>query len=281
MTVTAKTSRIYGRPIPSRLKSITFRHGTKPTIGWTMTGRDGCVVDLTQYTVDDLGTIPTYLRVLENTFLGFDPDFIGIVINPQAGQVEFTVDTRKLGGPGIYVAEAAILDADLETVVLSNEFNVIVERGLFGGDPTGMPTLAEIRLRLRDAPETNELLGDFAWDDAEIAQALQEPIDRWNAALPDTGIYYTTQNFPAQYRHWWIRGTIAALFRIAAEWQRRNQFDYAAGGVEVQDLHRSQEYLQAAEQTWAEFDAWARSRKAADNIEQCWGATGGYYREWI
>jgi hypothetical protein len=269
--VTGETSKVYGRPVPSRLKSLVLRAGTRPTVRWTMTDPRGCPVDLTTCQVGDPPVVPVYLRIIENTILGFDPDFIGRVVDLAGGIVEVDLDLKRVGGPGIYVAEFAILAEDMETVIVANQCTVVVERGLFAGDPTGIPTLAEIRMRLRDSPQDNELLNDFAWDNAEIAQALQEPIDFWNAELPDVGIYYTSQNWPPQFRHWWIRGTIAALFRVAAEHQRRNQLDYSAGGLQVQDSNRSQDYMQAAELIWNDFKAWVRSRKIVMNQELCWG----------
>jgi hypothetical protein len=283
--VQARDSRAFGRPVPGKLRTVVVRAGTNPVVRWTMVDERGCAVDLTPCALDAPPTdppgpakvVPVFLRIAENTLLGFDPDFVGRCVDPTGGVVECALDLRQVGGPGIYVAEFAVLGEDLTTVILTNPFTLLVERGLFGGDPTGIPTLAEIRLRLRDYPQYNELLGDFAWDDAEIVQALQEPIDYWNADLPDVGIYYTTQTFPAQYRHWWIRGTVASLFRLAAEHQRRNQFDYSSGGIQVQDSARGQDYLQAAETAWAEFKAWVRSRKIVLNQELCWGIEGSGY----
>jgi hypothetical protein len=278
---TAEVPKIYGRTTPGALKSVVLRAGTNPVVRWTMTDDRGGPADLTPLLVvpdgqDPPGFVPVFLRMIENTILGFDPDFVAVCTDPAAGVVECSLDLKEVGGPGIYIAEFAVLAPDLETVVLSNQFTVLVERGLFGGDPTGIPTLAEIRMRLRDSPQHNELLGDYAWSVPEIVQSLQEPIDFWNAELPDIGVYYTTQNFPPQYRHWWIRGTIAALYRMASEGQRRNQFDYSAGGVQVQDSARSQEYAQAAQMEWDAFAAWVRSRKVFMNNELCWGTSRGY-----
>jgi hypothetical protein len=282
--VAAATSRAYGRPIPSRLKAVVLRAGTAPTVRWTMVDRRGCPVDLTPFAVEAAPgpdpppppVVPVFLRVVENTILGLDPDFIGRCVDAPAGLVEASLDLARMGGPGVYIAEFAVMAADLETVAFSNQLTVLVERGLFAGDPTGIPTLAEIRMLVRDSPQDNELIGDFAWDDAEILQALQAPVDYWNADLPDVGVYYTTRTWPARYRHWWVRGTIAVLYRIASESQRRNQFDYAAGGIQVQDSNRSQEYAQLADAEWQEFKAWVRSTKVALNNELGWGTFGGY-----
>lgn len=277
--VTAETGKVFGRPVPSRMKSVVLRAGTAPTVQWTMADAGGCPVDLTPFQVGDPPVVPAFLRIIENTILGFDPDFAGRAVDVPNGVVAVDLDLGRVGGPGIYIAEFAVMAADMETVVLSNQFTVLVERGLFAGDPTGIPTLAEIRLRLRDSPQANELIGDFAWDNSEIIQALQEPIDYWNADLPDVGVYYTTQTWPARHRYWWIRGAIASLYRIASEYQRRNQFDYSAGGIQVQDSARSQEYAQAADAEWQAFAAWVRSTKVAMNVELGWGEShSGYFR---
>jgi hypothetical protein len=271
-----RTSSVFGRPVPSRLKSVVVPDGQKPSVRWQVVDLAGCPVELDRYKVGDV--VPVVLRVVEATRVGEDPEFPGYAADPAAGLVDFKLDTGVLG-PGIFTAEVIVLDADTVTPVLTNALVLVVEPSLGGhAQPSGVPTLAQVRLRMRDSPQDNELLGDFAWDGAEFAAALQDAVDFWNAALPDTGVYRTTSTWPPQHRYWLIRGTMAGMYRIAAAWHRQNQLDYQAGGETVQDTSKAPLYDQAADAIWAEYKAWVQSSKIRDNQEQMWGSVGGYPR---
>jgi hypothetical protein len=193
--------------------------------------------------------------------------------DPASGMMVAAIDPAALGGPGIYVAEMAVFNSDGTCVAVSNQFYLVVEESLFG-DTTrnGPPSLAEIRLELRDSSMLeSELLDDsVSWDNAEIVVALRNVVDYWNESLPPIPPAYTTQNFP--YRYWWKQGVKAQLFRMAAEWHRRNQVAYSAGGISY-DEHgqKAQQYDQAAGEIWTEYRQWVQQKKMAANLDQGWG----------
>jgi hypothetical protein len=162
-----------------------------------------------------------------------------------------------------------------------------IEASLFGNyQQTGAPSIAEIRLELRDSsPLENDLLDDsVAFDNSEIVVCQRNCVDYWNEALPPVGPAYTTQNFP--YRYWWKRGTKAQLFWIAAEWHRKNQVAYSAGGVSY-DEHgqKAEQYDKAASDMWQEYRQWVQQKKMSINMDAGWGEVhseyawhgGGYY----
>jgi hypothetical protein len=81
-------------------------------------------------------------------------------------------------------------------------------------------------------------------------------------------MHYTTRDFP--WRYWWLEATKACLFRLAAEFHRRNRLAYQAGGTQIDDHGtRAQEYDQAAEAIWQRYEAWVRQVKIALNLDQC------------
>ena len=153
-------------------------------------------------------------------------DFPAISPDPPSGTLIAEIDPGQMGGPGIYLAEMAVFSPDGECVAASNKFYLIVEPSLFGGQcgqPAGPPSMAEIRMELRDCSTTdNALLNDmYAFSDSDIITCMRAPVDYWNEALPPIPPYFTTQNFP--FRYWWKQGTKAQLYRMAAEYHRRNQ----------------------------------------------------------
>ena len=103
------------------------------------------------------------------------------------------IDPLSLGGPGIYFAEMAVFDAEGLCVAVNNQFYLVVEQSLFGNfQYSGPPSIAEIRLELRDSsPLENDLLDDsVAFDNSEIAMCLRNCVDYWNESLPPVSRLY-------------------------------------------------------------------------------------------
>ena len=256
-------------PVKPRLRTVIVRDAQCPSVAWTMVDVNGCPIDLSA--CDVAGMVLGTLRVA--------PDCYNYVIScdasspdPPSGLMVAEIDPGKLGGPGIYVAEMGVFDAAGECVAASNQFYLVVEDSLFAGAiKQGPPSIAEMRLELRDSSMLeSELLDDsVSWDNSEIAVALRNVVDYWNESLPPIATY-TTQNFP--YRYWWKQGAKAQLFRMAAEWHRRNQIAYSAGGISY-DEHgqKAQQYDQAADALWKEYRQWAQQTKMAANLNAGWG----------
>lgn len=154
-------------------------------------------------------------------------------------------------------------------LVLSNTFYLAIERGLFGTpdqEYVGPPSIAEVRLHLRDYPENNLLLDEYEFDEAEIAMAAERCIMYFNELMPPIQRKFSTRNFP--FRYHWLEGITYYLFMIAANWHRRNRLPYQAGGVSVDDIGKEKDYMQAAmmyEKNWKE---WAIRQKVSLNMEE-------------
>jgi hypothetical protein len=269
---TAAITTYYDVPAPEKLRSITIRDGQSPTIQWTMCDDHGCPVDLTTAT----GAITATLNIQESLQGSADPVYPGTVVDAAAGLVAATINPDDFTGPGIYYAEFAVSD-QTGAILFSNRFYLVIERSLFKNRPAlGPPGLAMIRLQLRDSSPAECRLIDTVWfDDAEIAAAIERVVDYWNDSLPPLDVTYSTQNFP--FRYWWVEGTIAILFRMAAEYYRKNHLPYQAGGLAIDDFNKAQEYEQAAQLRWQQFTQWAQSRKMAMNLDQCYGRVGSPY----
>jgi hypothetical protein len=281
--LTPQPSTIYGTPLPERQLALRGVAGQQPLIRWTMLDPEGRPVDLTTLAVIDPegGTvIPTRLHLKEATSWGpaiYAAD--AAVEDPSAGVVSATVDTAVLGGPGVFNAEFAILSAASGGVpVFTNQFSLVVDRGLFPGHATrlGPPTLAEIRLHMRDSsPAENRLLDAASFDAAEIAACVSRCVDYFNEVPPPLVQEFTTQNFP--FRYMWLEGIVAGLCELIAEWYRKNHLQYQAAGVAVDDMNKAAEYEMRADKKWASFKEMVLKKKASLNIEEGYGSLGSEY----
>jgi hypothetical protein len=265
-------------PVTPRLRTVTVMSSPCPSIAWIMVDSDGCPIDLSGCEAGDPAQVLGSLNIAPDCY-NYVVNYPATASDPASGLMVAQIDPSQLGGPGIYVAEMAVFDAAGDCVAAQNQFYLYVQESLFGMNYQwhGPPSLAEMRLELRDSsPLENDLLDDsVAFDNSEIAVALRNVVDYWNESLPPIGSY-TTQNFP--YRYWWKRGAKAQLFWIAAEWHRRNQAAYSAGGVSF-DEHgqKAQQYEQAAQAYWQEYRQWAQQKKISMNLDQGWAELGSDY----
>ena len=259
-------------PVTQRIKTVVVSAAPCPSVAWTMVDGQGCPVDLSICEAGVQALVMGTLRIAPDCY-NYSQDFAASSSDPSSGLMVADIDPAALGGPGIYVAEMGVFDAEGTCVAISNKFFLVVEQSLFGAfQYHGPPSIAEMRLELRDSsPLESELLDDSVyWDNSEIIAALRSVVDYWNEALPPVPPSYTTQNFP--YRYWWKQGAKAMLFRLAAEWHRRNQVAYSAGGVSF-DEHgtKAQQYEEVAATIWADYKQWVQQRKIPANLEAGWG----------
>lgn len=158
---------------------------------------------------------------------------------------------------------------------------LVVDYGIHGGvDSTlrGAPTMAEVRLHIRDFPEGNLLIDEYEFDVAEVALCAQRCVDYFNEIQPPLNRRFTTNDFPARYH--WLEGIVYQLFLIAASWYRRNRMAYQAGGVQIDDTNREQEYLRAAQMHERNWKEWVMREKARMTMEEGVGSFGSDYRSW-
>lgn len=287
--VSAPVSTVNGQPVLTRMRAISINQGQCATIDWQLHDNAGHPVDLTTVGFStgaaQVAGYAITLRVKEQITLGNQQaptELIGQVTDAAVGKVQFALTAAMVAFPGIYYAEAALMTVSEDPavspcVVFSNIFSLIISRSLHGNaTPDGPPSIAEIRLHLRDsAPGESFLLDNLMFDDAEIALAIQRPVQYWNEVPPPIGTF-TTQNFP--FRYHWLEGICANLFFMVAEQYRRNQLDYSAGGVQISDQNKEANYERAGQARWQTYREWVRGKKASINLEGGYGEVGSLYQ---
>jgi hypothetical protein len=271
------------------MRAVSLTQGQTTTVEWQLHDKDGSPLDLRPLGFTDNSTyaepFQVVMRIKEQIALGIagaGPLQIPATVKTAATgivQVELTTNLTQL--PGVYYGEMALIDTSNPDVaskmIFSNTFSVIISRGTFGSSvPGGPPSIAEIRLHLRDsAPGESYLLDHLMFDDAEIALAITRPIQYWNEIPPPIATF-TTQDFP--YRYHWLEGICANLFFMVAEQFRRNQLSYSAAGVQLDDQNKEPNYEQAGQLRWQSYKEWVRAQKAAINLEGGYGEIGSLYQ---
>ena len=162
--------------------------------------------------------------------------------------------------PGIYRGAVQMLHDG--QIILSNAFRmyVSVEIG------TGIPSLQEIRMYLRDSyPEENSLLEGLEFEDSEIVIATERALRYFNEVPPHLDTFRaTTMNFP--WRYHLLEGILGQLYRMAANSDRKNSLQYSAGGLSVNDNGKEQNYLQASQMHWQAYQQFVDAKKYEMNM---------------
>jgi hypothetical protein len=283
--ISAPLSGVNGQPLLTRMRSIALTQGQCATIEWVMHDRDGKPVNLSACTVAD--DFQIVLRLKEQLSLGNQNPPIEVpatIVEPENGKVSVTLSAAMTGVPGVYYGEMALVSVPAQAsnqpcVIFSNTFSVVISRSTFSSlnQPGGPPSIAEIRLHLRDSsPHESFLLDNLMFDDAEIALAIARPVMYWNEVPPPIDAVFNTQSFP--FRYHWLEGICANLFFMVAEQYRRNQFDYSAAGLTVNDQNKEASYERAGQMRWQAFREWVRATKASINLEGCYGEVSSSYK---
>jgi hypothetical protein len=288
--ISAPVSATNSQPILTRMRAVQVTQGQCATIEWQLHDKDGNPVDLTPCGLAIESSEPLFkvtLRLKEQLALGNArpvQSVDAVMVDAGAGNVAATLTQNMVNTPGVYYGEMALISipaeaADTPCVVFSNTFYIIINRSTFGpgGDMGGPPSVAEIRLHLRDSsPAESYLLEHLMFDDAEIALAIARPVMYWNEIPPPLDMVYNTQNFP--FRYHWLEGICANLFMMVAEQFRRNQLSYSAAGVNIDDQNKEGSYERAGQARWQAYREWVRATKASINLESCYGEVTSAYK---
>lgn len=284
------TPRTRGYRVPERLRNVTVTEDQLATIELAILDHEGNPVDLTDYDLGNAGSsisnsedsIPhaDNIRMLVREYVGRGGTYAEAAVSvtdAPTGLVQVAVPEAVACNPGVYWAALQIMNAS-DQILFENSFLISVMPSVTKNRRRrhGMPTIPEIRLHLRDSsPEENYLLDAVTFSDAEIMACLGRCVDYWNDIMPPLRRKYTTETFP--YRYQWLEGTIASLFKLAAEFYQKNDLQVSAGGVSVGDTAKAQWYLQQGQLRWAEFERWARSAKIAENVRGGFGGMHSIY----
>lgn len=254
----------YGQSISGRMESVEVNQGQIVTISWTMRDKAGNPVDLTSCGSSVVLTIREALGNSQNLNTTV---ITGTISRAVDGTVSATLTSAVVAYPGISIGEFAIYSGS-SVLIFSNQFYLVVNRGLYGAGTTagGPPTLAEIRLHLRDSsPEDNFLLDAVEFDSAEIAACIVRPVQQYNDMPPPIDQQYNTSTF--KWRHYWLEAISANLLFMAAAHYRRNKLAYSAGGMSIDDKNKEKEYMEAAMLHKKSWEEWAKMNKVNENME--------------
>lgn len=291
---------VTGKAILSRTYAVEVPGQQKARIEYVMRDRNGDPVDLraclcldeSSVSLSESAECPCQYQLvfrLAEYLSGGGCEFTATVVDAENGKVAVDFLPEDTTRPGVYFGEFALIECDPDltdnptgdsTVVFSNKLYVIVGRNLWNHRmgcvaPHGPPSIAEVRLHLRDTTsDESYLLDNVAFSDEEIAMAIYMPVQYWNEIPPPIGVFNTT-NFP--YRLHWLMAICGYLFLTVAEQQRRNNFAYSAGGVQINDQNREPNYEQAAERRLTDWKDFVRRKKAEINLSNAYGGIGSPY----
>lgn len=288
--VTLQIPTTYDAPILSKIRAAVVQQAQAATFNMQIYDyRTLAPVDLTKYGLEN-GTIAP-ATVTSPSAMGFrfaeavgavmaDSDTLAI-LDASIGLVSCTIPDAITANAGVYLCETGVFDTD-GRLLFSNTNYILVDRGLYTITGTVMPTfntghpsLDEIRVSLKDFPESNRLIDTYEFDVADICEAMVKSVLYWNTTSPPISISYNTINFP--WRSQWIDGISAYLYEAAATYYRRNSLKHQAGGLAIDDLNKEREYLQAWQIRNERWTKWVQQEKVSINMREGFGTFGSAY----
>jgi len=206
-------------------------------------------------------------------------DVEGLFVNAAAGVVRARIPASATLNNGIFEGNWGVLSAEGE-LLTSNKFYLVVENSQFARPSalpnSGMPSVETIRVYLRDSgPADNPLLNTLEFDLPEICEAMIVCVQYWNTMQPPIRLKFTTLNFPETSAI--INGIMGELYLAAAKHYRRNQLNYNAGGLSIDDKNKSQEYEAIGERMLQDYLKWVRMVKVQINKEAWDGSFSSAY----
>ncbi len=235
---------VEGINIQGRVRAVTISAGQDVTIQTVMSDLNGNPVDLSQCLYPSSPSGPAgsiQMRIAETVLAGSPADLsttiLGFAVNPPGvdGLVGAVLPSTVVAYPGISRAEFALLDS-FGNVLFTNWLYVIINRSQWGTPTTqGPPSLAEIRLAMRDSdPSDNLWYGLEEYDMAEIAAAIEYPIMYFNESQPPLRRKFSTASFP--FRYFWLQAIVSRLYSMASLHYTRVHLPYQQqAGLQVDD----------------------------------------------
>ena len=191
---------------------------------------------------------------------------------PETSEVEVQLLPADLYMAGIFQAGFLIYDPDGDK---NADYRCLLsvlkgpDHPYSGNSPI---TAMDIRMALLDtSPEANTLLGDLEFSDFEIYTAMTRAVDTWNETPPLIR-NHTVANFP--YREAMRWGASGYLLESAAARYMRNELNYNAAGLAVNDQSKANAYLTLAAKIQARFKEFVLTTKYNINAQSCYGIIG-------
>ena len=191
-----------------------------------------------------------------------------------AGIVYLQLEPAESALPGMWGAMAIVRQCNVARKGLPFFFEIMpsLDQINIGSGPL---SIYEVRIAIRDSdPLLNNLIDALDFQDFEVAFMIRKAIDIWREIPPHTVAEFTMADFP--FRHHWIEVTIGQLMLMASDHMRRNDLDYKAAGLTIEDTKKWPYYQEVGQKRMEEFKAWAIQTKMTINLEGGFASLGGY-----
>lgn len=259
-------STLYGESVLERRPGVRTFAGAENAFSVALINDDG-----EHIIADDSFTFKCrFAEAIKNTTL--IEEVTGDILDVDYSIVQFEIPTSVSDIAGVYIASVGIFISDK----LRHTYNIWIynEPSVWSSidKSAALPSLDEIRTLLRDSsPVENEILNARQFGIEEYAQAAVETVRLWNDTPPFIGDL-TTINFPSH--HIYVNGMMYFLFEMLVEWYRKNRLPYSAGGVNIDDMNKLQEYMAEAQQKFQEVRILIQRSKSSLNIIGGFGKIG-------
>ena len=285
-----RITKVENQPILAKVPSLLTSRGVTPVIEMVLRDSEGRPINLTNCgynssssSLSSSGTpFPQIIgKIREAVNLSSCVPAITLdasVWDADSGTIRCRLPAAVTSLNGIYRGQWAFKDS-ADTILFTSKFYLFVDRSEFTSEEvrnSGLPSPDDIRVFLRDSsPEDNYLLAEFEFDLTEIVECLLRCIEHFNAAQPPIPQKFDTSNFPNPVIL--LNGAMGYLYQIAAKHYRRNHLPYSAGGVQIDDKNKANEYEQMGAQMIAEYVAWVKNKKSQVNAQNWNGTFGSGY----
>lgn len=283
-------TRVDGRPVLTKTAAVSTSQGMAPVVEMVLRDPEGRPINFTScgftsYSSSSSSSSPqgqVLLKAKEvfsngQSYPTVDVD--GVFMDAAAGLVRAKLPASATLNSGIFEGNWGVLSAEGE-LLTSNKFYIVVEKSQFASPSaapnSGLPSVETVRVYLRDSsPADNPLLNTLEFDLPEICDAMILCVQHWNTVQPPVRRTFNTTNFPASSAV--LNGIMGELYLTAAKHYRRNQLNYSAGGLSIDDKNKSQEYETIGDRMLQEYLKWVRMVKVQINKEAWDGSFGSTY----
>jgi hypothetical protein len=287
--VKPRYTRVEGKPVLTKFVAVAVPQTASPVVEFVIRDSEGRPVNLTSCgfgstsssssTSSSAAAEGSIKLRLNETFAHTDEGMVetdAVVMDAPSGTVRVRIPKKATELAGIMNGDWGVFAPDGD-LLFTNGMYVLVEANQFAQaeQSGGVPSVSEIRTYLRDHKDGNFLLKDYEWDLAEIVEAMTAAIHTWNKTPPRLTRMYNSANFYDPYAL--IDGIMAELYSLAAKHYSRDHLPYSAGGVQLDDKNKAQEYLAVAQELEQSYLTWVKMEKARINRMGWTGTHGSPY----
>lgn len=286
IVIKPRVTRVDNQPILSKPPSVLTYQGVTPVVEMILRDQEGRPINLTTCGFNESSSIsasgsPKVVGKLRDA-VNISPSDMAIdleatVWDAPSGTIRCRLPSSATGVNKILRGTWAMMDSD-NSIVFTYPFFLFVDRSEFGSEVnnTGVPSPNDVRVFLRDnSPEDNYLISELEFDLTEIVESIVRCIDQFNAAQPPIPRKFDTTTFPNPVIL--LTGAMGYLYQLAAKHYRRNHLPYSAGGVQIDDKNKGNEYDQIGMALIAEYTQWVKNKKAQLNAQNFNGNFGSGY----